>query len=65
MITICASNFKLFREFKMLCGQKLDQMNVQVFKCACEIEVIHGDDVIWYLKSLIGTLNGAFCTRLC
>lgn len=41
----------------MFCGQKLDQMNAQVFKCAYEIEVMNGDDVIWYMKSLIRTLN--------
>lgn len=37
-------------------------MNAQVSKCASGIEVIHGDDVIWCMKSLIGSLQCAFDT---
>lgn len=46
----------------MFCWQKLVRMNAQVFKCAGGIEVIHGDDVIWCMKSLIGSLKCAFYT---
>lgn len=46
----------------MFCGQKLDQMNAELFKCASGIDVIRGDDLIWRMKSLIGSLKCAFYT---